>query len=157
MAYKIFAFIENQDGPVEGPNEDGSIELFEIEAKVSMPYDFEKKGPKGTRKFKPVKIVFEKGPHSPILMKTLCSGQTCPEIKINWMRNEPDGRENVYYSTTFRNAKLIRMKEWMPLTKVAGQEKMGHLESISIVAEERSWLYEPKNILYTEQALKGRY
>ena len=154
MAFKSYVFIENQDGPVDGPLEDGSIEIFEIDAEVYLPYDTELNKPQGTRRINPVKIVFEKGPHSPLLMKTLCEGQTCPEIKINWQRIEPDGSEKVYFTTTLKNAKVVRFKEWSPLTKIPEQENIGHLEEISVVAEEYLWLYEPKGIEYNEVPLK---
>ncbi len=154
MAFKSYAFIENQDGPVEGPLEDGSIEVFEVKANVYLPYDTELNKPQGTRRIEPVEITFEKGPHSPLLMKTLCEGQTCPEVKINWQRIESDGSEKVYYSTTLKNAKVVRMEEISPLTKVPSQENMGHLEKIALVAEEYVWLYEPSGITYEEVPLK---
>ena len=156
MAFKCYAFVENQDGPIEGPLEDGSIEVFEVDAEVYLPYDTELSRPQGSRRINPIKIVFEKGPHSPLLMKTLCEGQTCPEIKINWQTIGDDGSEKTYYSTTLTNAKIVRMREWAPLTKIKEQEHHGHLEEISIVAEEYSWLFEEKGIEYHEVPLVAR-
>ncbi len=153
MAFKCYAFIENQDGPVDGPTEDGSIEVFEVDAEVYLPYDSELNKATGTRRISPINIVFEKGQHSPLLMKTLCEGQTCPEIRLDWYRIESDGSEKVYFTSTLTNAKIVRMKEWSPLTKIREQEHLGHLEEISIVAEEYKWLFEPKGIEYVEKPL----
>ena len=151
MAFKCTCLVENQDGPVEGKLEDGSFQVFQIDFEVYLPYDTELNKPEGSRRLNPCKIVFEKGPQSPLLMKTLCEGQTCPKIELKWYTIDDSGSEAVFYTTTFENAKIINMKEWMPLTKMKETENIGYLEEIDIVAQKYTWTHEGKGVEYTEE------
>lgn len=151
MAFKCSCLAENQDGPIDGPLADGSFQVFQIEFEVYLPYDMELNKPEGSRRLNPCTITFEKGPQSPLFMKTLCEGQTCPKIEISWYTIDQAGTEKVYFVTTFENAKIVRMKEWMPLTKVSDTENVGHLDSVSIVAEKYTWSHTDKGVEYTEE------
>jgi type VI secretion system Hcp family effector len=151
MAFKCQCLVENQDGPVEGKLSDGSFQVFQIDFGVYLPFDTELNKPEGSRRMNPCKIVCEKGPQSPLLMKTLCEGQSCPKIELNWYTIDERGTETKYFTTTFENAKIVSMKEWMPLTKVKETENIGHLEEIAIVAEKYNWNYLPKGVEYTEE------
>ena len=50
MAFKCKAYVENQDGPVEGNLNDGGILVFEMNFEVYLPFDSEQNKPTGSRR-----------------------------------------------------------------------------------------------------------
>jgi type VI secretion system secreted protein Hcp len=151
MAFKCTCLFENEDGPVEGALKDGSFKVFQVDFEVELPFDPESAEPKGSPRKRPCTLVIEKGPQSPLLMKTICEGQNCPKIELNWFTIDNKGNESVYFTTTFENAKLVKMREFMPLTKAEATKDIGHLEEIALVAEKYTWNYLPTGVEFTEE------
>ncbi len=151
MPFKLSCLLENQDGPIEGTLSDGSIQVFKFDFQVYLPFDAELNKPTGSRRLNPAAIICEKGPHTPLLIKTLCEGQTCPSIVVKWFRIEDDGSEKEYFTTTFEDAKIIKVNESMPLTKIKDQENIGHLDEFHFVARKYTWLFIEKGIEYSEE------
>ncbi len=153
MAFKCKAYVENQDGPVEGSMEDGAILVFEINFEVYLPYDTEQNKATGSRRITPFTMICEKGKQTPMIVKTLCEGQTCPKIQLDWYQIDDSGSESVYFTTVFENAKIIRIKELMPSTKYEISENVGYLDEVSFVSQQYTWTHAPTGVEYTESMI----
>ncbi|MCI0515807.1 type VI secretion system tube protein Hcp [candidate division KSB1 bacterium] len=153
MAFKCRCYVENQDGPIEGNMDDGSFLVFEINFEVYLPYDTEQNKATGSRRITPFTLTCEKGKQTPLIVKTLCEGQTCPKIQLDWYQIDDKGTESIYFTTLFENAKIIQIKEIMPSTKYKDLEKIGYLDVVSFVSQNYTWTHVPSGVEYTESMI----
>ncbi|TFH02786.1 MAG: type VI secretion system tube protein Hcp [Calditrichales bacterium] len=153
MAMKGEITIKNHEGTaLEGPRENGSSLVFEYEHKVFLPFDQEENRVQGSRRIAGFKVTKDIDRLTPQLNEMVCLGRTCKEVVITLYKINDEGDEKPYFTYTLENAKIVSVKNFMPSTKIAENENVGHLEQVEFLAKKFTWEFMEGGIIYSEEA-----
>lgn len=155
MAVKGEIQIWNHEGTqLEGPREEnGSSLVFEFDHQVYLPFDQEENKIQGSRRLSPFTIVKDIDKLSPQLYEMVCMGRTCEKVVITLYRiNQEGGDEEAYFLYTLESAKITSVEDYMPSTKVAENENVGHLEKVMFLAKKFTWEFLEGGIIYSEES-----
>jgi type VI secretion system secreted protein Hcp len=152
MAVKGEITIKNHEGnELEGPRENKSSLVFEFDHEVYLPYDSEENKIQGSRRISAFTIVKDIDRLTPQLYDMVCNGRMCKEVKIQLYRIAAEtGEEEVYFTYTLADAKIVSVENWMPSTKYPANENIGHLEKVKFLARSFTWEIVDGGIMYNE-------
>jgi type VI secretion system secreted protein Hcp len=153
MAMKGEMIIKNHEGTeLQGPRENGSSLVFEFDHRVYLPYDQEENRIQGSRRIDAFTITKDIDQLTPQLYEMVCLGRTCQDVVITLYKIGEEGDEKPYFKYTLEEAKIIKVENFMPSTKLVETENMGHMEKVQFLAKIFNWEYLEGGIIYTEQA-----
>ena len=102
----------------------------------------------GVRVHSPVRVVKVIDKATPGFHKALCTGQNLKEVVLDFYRIDPSTREEAkYYSITLRNARIVDMQPYFPMSFVPANESYRHMEQVSFVYEEIEWNFMPDSVV----------
>ena len=140
--------IAEYPGSSEKEGRDGTCDVFEIEHHVHQPVEPTTGQASGVRVHSPFRIVKLIDKASPGFHKALCTGQNLKEAVIDFYRIDPDSREEKkYYTITLRQARIVDIRPYMPMSFVPANESYRHMEQISMVYEEIEWNWIPDSVV----------
>lgn len=113
--------------------------VIEFEHEVYSPVDEQEGSVSGARVHKAAHVTKEIDTASPSLFQACCTGQTLDEIKIDFYKITPAGKEEIYYTITMNGVKVASVKEVLPNTKDPAKEKLTHLEEVRFLYEKINW------------------
>ena len=87
---------------------------------------------------------------SPYLYKAVTSGQTLQSAEFKWYKISDAGQEIEYFSMLLEGVKIVSVNPGMPNIKMAGVEKINHLESVSLLYEKITWKYCDGNVQHSD-------
>ena len=123
-------------------------DVFEIEHHVHQPVEPTTGQASGVRVHAPMRIVKLIDKASPGFHKALCTGQNLKEVTLDFYRIDPATRsEAKYYTITMRNARIVDMRPYMPMSFVPQNESYRHMEQISFVYGEIEWNWLPDSVV----------
>ncbi len=113
--------------------------VIEFEHQVYSPVDEQEGTVTGSRVHKAASITKEIDTASPSLYQACCNGQTLDEIKIDFYKITPAGKEEIYYTITMNGVKVASVTDVLPNTKDPALEKQTHLERVRFLYEKINW------------------
>jgi type VI secretion system secreted protein Hcp len=137
-------YVPEYPGSSEKEKRDGTSDIFEIEHHLHQPVEPTTGQASGVRVHSPFRIVklFDKA--SPGFHKALCTGQNLKEVRIDFYRIDPSTREEKkYYVITLRQARIVDIRPYMPMSFVPANESYRHMEQVSFVYESIEWEWLP--------------
>jgi type VI secretion system secreted protein Hcp len=136
--------VKNHEGTLlEGPRGDTKCSMVcEFNHKVYRPFDAETNQLEGTRRLTAFTVIKEIDKLTPQLYEIACKGRNCREVLIKLYRTAQDtGDEEEYFNYVLTDAKVISVENYMPSTKYADSENIGHLEKVEFLAKSIKWKY----------------
>ena len=98
----------------------------------------------GVRVHAPLTIVKLIDAASPGFHKATCTGQNLAEVKLDFYRIDPATRqEEKYYTITLKQARIVDVRPYMPMSFLPQNEPYRHMEKVSFVYEEVEWNWIP--------------
>ncbi|KAA0227664.1 type VI secretion system tube protein Hcp [bacterium] len=141
----------HENTQLEGPRGNKSSLVFEYEHEVYMPFDREDNKLQGTRRIDAFSVTKEIDKLTPQLYEIVCKGRNCKKVQISLYRIAKDGGdEEEYFRYILEDAKIISVRNHMPITKYEQNENIGHLETVRFLAKSFSWQYLEGGVEYTE-------
>lgn len=155
MAIEAYAEITDSGGnQIKGDVEvEGRVDMVEVikfDHNVRIPTDKRTGELTGVRQHRPAKLVKNYDSSSPLLFDALCNGETLQEVILHWYKIDPTGKEVEYFTHTFKGAKISAINSFMYNTKDPSKEQFTHMEEVSLLYEEVTWLYKDGNIEYND-------
>jgi type VI secretion system secreted protein Hcp len=131
-------------GSSEKEGREDTSDVFEIEHHIHQPVEPTTGQATGVRVHSPMRIVKIIDKATPGFHKALCTGQNLAEVILTFYRISPTSRqEEPYYSITLRQARIVDMQPYMPMSFVPANESYRHMEQVSMVYEEIEWNWMP--------------
>jgi len=153
MAMKGEISVKNHEGTqLEGPRENGSSLVFEFDHQVYLPFDKEENRVQGSRRIGAFSVVKDIDKLTPQLYEMVCLGRNCTEVVVTLYKINEEGDESPYFNYKLENAKIVSVKNFMPSTKYAENENVGHLEKVEFLAKTFTWEFMEGGVIYTEEA-----
>ncbi len=135
-------------GSCEKEGRDNTIDIFEIEHHVHQPVEPTTGQASGVRVHSPLRVVALIDKATPGLHKAMCTGQNLAEITLDFYRIDPESREEAkYYTITMREARVVDIRPYMPMSFVPANESYRHMIQYSFVYEEIEWNWLPDSAI----------
>ena len=137
-------------GSVDVQDREGSIEIIGLSHGLNLPVDSANGKITGTRQHSSMRIEKEVDSSTPYLYKAASTGQALKsaEIKFNHINNA--GQEVCYYTVLMENVKVTGVNCSVPNVKIAANNKMNHVESVSLQYEKITWRIVDGNIMHSD-------
>ena len=127
-------------GSSEKEGRPDTSDVFEIEHHIHQPVEPTTGQATGVRVHSPLRIVKVIDKATPGFHKALCTGQNLAEVTLTFYRIDPSTREEAeYYAILMRNARIVDIQPYMPMSFVPANESYRHMEQVSFVYEEIEW------------------
>ncbi len=131
-------------GSSEKEGREDTSDVFEIEHSIHQPVEPTTGQASGVRVHSPMRVVKMIDKASPGFHKALCTGQNLAEVILTFYRIDPGTRsEDKYYSITLKQARIVDIRPYMPMSFVPSNESYRHMEQVSFVYEEIEWSWLP--------------
>ena len=143
---------ENQgvfEGECDLENREGYTVARSIHHVVKLPVDHNGIY-SGRRTHMPITIRKDVDRTSPMLYQALCEGELLTEVEIDWYRIDSTGMEELYYSQTLKNAKIISIEFVVEDETDLSNSQLGHIEEISMIYENIVWSHEADGIEFED-------
>jgi type VI secretion system secreted protein Hcp len=135
-------------GSSEKEGREATSDIFEIEHHVHQPVEPTTGQASGVRVHSPMRVVKLIDKATPGFHKALCTGQNLKEVVLDAYRIDPDTRqEKKYYTITMRNARIVDMRPYMPMSFLPQNETYRHMEQVSFVYESIEWNWLPDSVV----------
>ena len=135
-------------GSSEKEGREDTCDVFEIEHHLHQPVEPTTGMASGVRVHSPLRVVKIIDKASPGLHKGLVTGQNLAEVILDFYRIDPSSREEVkYYTITLRQARIVDIQPYMPMSFVPANESYRHMEQVSFVYEEIEWNWLPDSVV----------
>jgi len=104
----------------------------------------------GTRQHSPFNFEKEVDSSTPYLYKAAATGQTLKSAEIKFYHINDAGQEVAYYSVLLEKVKITGVNCGVPNCKLPANDKMNHMETVSMQYEKITWKIHDGNIQYTD-------
>ncbi|MCH7812384.1 MAG: type VI secretion system tube protein Hcp [Planctomycetes bacterium] len=123
-------------------------DVFEIEHHLHQPVEPTTGQASGVRVHSPFRIVKLIDKATPGFHKALCTGQNLAQVTIDFYRIDPESREEAkYYTIVLKQARIVDIRPYMPMSFVPANESYRHMEQVSMVYEEIEWSWLPDSAI----------
>jgi len=124
--------------PVEGRQ--GSIEIIAQDHSVELPTDEHTGKSTGTRIHKPFRFTKEIDATTPYLYKAVSNGETIGIAQFDFYQTEEgSGQETLFYKTTLKNVKIVKVASKMHDIKDPAKAHYRHMEEVELRYEDITW------------------
>jgi len=137
-------------GSVDVQDREGSIEILGMSHGINIPVDSANGKITGTRQHSPFNFEKEVDSSSPYLYKAAATGQTLKSAEVRFYHINDAGQEVVYYSVLMENVKVTGVNCGVPNCKIAANDKMNHMECVSMQYGKITWKILDGNIQYSD-------
>lgn len=137
-------------GSVDVQDREGSIEIVGFSHGLNITVDSARGKITATRSHSPMMIEKEFDSSSLYLYKAVARGQSLKSAEIRWYRINHAGQEECYFVMSMEGVKITGINPSMPNTKMAGNNQINHMESVSLMYEKITWRYVDGNVQYTD-------
>ncbi|MEM6049292.1 type VI secretion system tube protein TssD [Erwinia sp. P7711] len=133
-------------GSVDVKDREGSIAIIGLSHGINLPVENSNGRITGTRQHSAMLIEKEVDRSTPYLYQAATSGQTLKIAGIRFYHINNAGQEVCSYTVVLENVKITGV----PNVKLAGNDKMNHVESVSLQYEKITWRIAEGNIQYMD-------
>jgi type VI secretion system secreted protein Hcp len=132
-------------GSVDVWEREGSIEIQGFGHSLSIPTDDNTGKLTGTRTHGAMNIEKEFDSSSPYLYKAVATGQKLHSAEIRWYQINDAGQEVEYFNMLLEGVKIVSI-----CPSMTRQEKINHIEFVSLRYERITWKYCDGNVQFTD-------
>jgi len=111
---------------------EGTAEVLSFDYFVKIPSDPNTGALTGVRKHGDAVITKIYDSASPILFDACCRGKTLKQLKLCWYQIDKSGKQQIYFTHTLSDAKIVKFRQFMPNVKDSANEHCGHHEAIHV-------------------------
>jgi len=112
----------------------GRIGGVKFSLETTSPRDIATGQASGKRMHKPISITKEWDAASPQLYNALVTNETLKKVLFEFVKPNPTGKEEIYYTITLTNAAVSNIHSYLDLTDTSGDRYDAHeLEDVSFV------------------------
>ncbi|WP_432759306.1 Hcp family type VI secretion system effector, partial [Enterobacter hormaechei] len=104
----------------------------------------------GTRQHSSMRIEKEVDSSTPYLYKAAATGQALKSAEIKFYHINDAGQEVCYYTVFMENVKVTGVNCSVPNVKIAANDKINHVESVSLQYEKITWRIVDGNIQHSD-------
>ena len=87
---------------------------------------------------------------TPYLYRAASTGQALKSAEIKFYHINDAGQEVCYYTVLMENVKVTGVNCSVPNVKIAANDKMNHVESVSLQYEKITWRIVDGNIMHSD-------
>ncbi len=140
--------IAEYPGSSEKEGREDTSDVFEIEHHLHQPVEPTTGQATGVRVHSPLRVVKLIDKATPGFHKALCTGQNLAEVTLDFYRIDPETRDEAkYYTIILRNARIVDIRPYMPMSFLPQNESYRHMEQVSFVYEEIEWSWLPDSAI----------
>jgi type VI secretion system secreted protein Hcp len=144
--------VKEYPGSSEKEGRGDTSDVFEIEHHIHQPVDPTTGQATGVRVHSPLRVVKVIDKATPGFHKAMCTGQNLSEVKLMFYRIDPTTRqEKEYYRITLKNARIVDVRPYMPMSFVPANESYRHMEQASFVYETIEWNWLPDSVVEMDE------
>ena len=111
---------------------EGTAEVTAFDYDVHIPSDPNTGALTAVRKHNDAVITKTYDSASPVLFDACCRGKTLKSMKIDWYRINDKGDEEIYFTHTLTDVKVVKVRQHMLNVKKAENDRLGHLEDVFV-------------------------
>ncbi|PKH26766.1 type VI secretion system tube protein Hcp [Enterobacterales bacterium CwR94] len=137
-------------GSVDVMGREGSIEIIGLSHGIQLPVEGSNGRITGTRRHSSMRIEKEVDNSTPYLYRAAATGQTLESAEIRFYNINNAGQEVCYYTVIMENVKVTGVNCSVPNVKLSGNDKINHVESVSMQYEKIIWKINDGNIQYAD-------
>jgi type VI secretion system secreted protein Hcp len=137
-------------GSVDVQDREGSIEIIGLSHGINLPVDNLNGKITGPRQHSSMMIEKEVDSSTPYLYKAASTGQTLKSAEIKFYKINDAGQEVAYYSVYMDNVKITGVNCGVPNCKLAGNDKLNHIETVSLQYDRITWKIIDGNIQHCD-------
>ena len=156
MPLPAYMEVEGIPGGCQVSGREDTLEILQFDHKLHIPTDPKDGTVAGARVHGLFTVLKNYDKSSPELFKRLCNGTAIPKITLRWYTITPEGDETVYFTHTLENARVVKMRSWMPNILDAITERYKHMEEVMFQYEKITWKYEDGAIEFSDSWVEGR-
>jgi len=132
-------------GSVDVRDREGSIEVVGFGHSLRIPTDDNTGKLKGTRIHGTMNFekIFDSS--SPYLYKAVATGQRLQSAEVRWYNINDTGQEQQYFNMLLEGVRVVSISPCM-----INQEKINHIEYVSLRYERITWKYCDGNVQFTD-------
>jgi len=134
------------DGHCRIQGREKTILVYGMNHEISIPRSPTDGLSTGKRLHGPLTITKEFDTSSPKLYQALCTGEHMSNVTIKWYTINEKGHEEHYFTHTLEDAIVVSIKPSLPLTLVADNEQLRHMEEVSFTYKKIKWTWEATGI-----------
>ncbi len=135
------------EGSSEKEGREGTCDVYEIEHLMHRPAS-DGGSTQGSVIHSPLRLVKMIDKASPMLNRALSHGQIIGEVTLDFYRIDPDSRQEAkYYTIKLKNVAISDMRPFVPMTLLPQNERLQHMEQLSLVYDRIEWTWLPDNIV----------
>ncbi|OUF26266.1 Hcp1 family type VI secretion system effector [Enterobacter hormaechei] len=137
-------------GSVDVQDREGSIEIIGLSHGINLPVNSANGAITGTRQHSSMRIEKEVDSSTPYLYKAAATGQALKSAEIKFYHINDAGQEVCYYTVFMENVKVTGVNCSVPNVKIAANDKINHVESVSLQYEKITWRIVDGNIQHSD-------
>ena len=111
---------------------EGTAEVIAFNYDVHIPCDPNTGALTAVRQHNDAVITKTYDSASPILFDACCRGKTLKSMKIDWYRINNQGDEEIYFTHTLTNVKVVKVHQHMLNVKQPEYDRLGHMEDVFV-------------------------
>lgn len=137
MASPAYLTITDEQGnqvkaDVKIKGREGTAEVHAFDYHVAIPADANTGALTAVRKHGNAIITKTYDSASPILFDACCRGKTMQSMKIDWYRINDKGEEELYFTHTLNQVKVVKVQQFMQNVKDPNFDNLGHQEALHV-------------------------
>lgn len=137
-------------GSVDVTDREGSIEIVGLSHGINLPVDTANGMITGTRTQSSFRFEKEVDNSTPYLYKAAATGQNLKSAEVRFYHINDAGQEVCYYIVLMENVKITGVNCGVANCKLPGNDKLNHMESVSLQYEKITWHVVDGNIKFSD-------
>lgn len=129
-------------GDCQMKGREDSIEVQAFNHEIRTPRDPQSGLPTGKRIHNALSIVKVIDKSSPLLYRALVTGEQMKEVVIKWYRQNPQGKEEHYFTHKLENAMIVSMRPWKVNCLDDKTLHYKDMEELSFTYRKITWTFE---------------
>ncbi len=161
MASPAYLTITDEQGnnvraDVKIKGREGTAEVHAFDYHVAIPSDPNSGALTAVRKHGNAIITKTFDSASPILFDACCRGKTMQNMRLDWYRINDKGEEELYYTHTLSEVKVVKVKQFMLNVKDPNYDQLGHQEELHVRFREIEMNHPDGNIKASDDWTEAR-
>jgi type VI secretion system secreted protein Hcp len=132
------------------------IEVLGFTHDLHMPTDRKDGSASGTRVHSDLIVTKNFDKASPKLYQYLCNGKIIPNATLTWYKIDENGVEKPYFEHKLQNARITKMRPYMPDVDNPANEQYKHMEEVAFRYEKVTWRFLDGNVEWTDSWFENR-
>lgn len=156
MPLPAYMNIPDIPGSSKVQGRENQIEVLGFVHQLHMPTDRKDGSATGTRVHNDFIITKNFDKASPKLYQYLCNGRIINNATLTWYRIDEQGSEKAYFEHKLENARITKIRPFMPDVDDPAKEQYKHMEEVSLRYEKITWKFLDGNVEWTDSWIENR-